>query len=110
MLDPIKRNLTLMTDLYQLTMMNGYQRYDMKDMLAVYDMFYRASGPISAYAICVGLEQVVDYIQNLHFDDADIEYLRSLHIFDEEFFQSLPIPGRTIFAVNPKNNERWDNL
>ena len=81
-------NLTLLTDLYQLTMMNGYRRCKLDDRKAVFDIFYRGNGGYS-YAIAAGLEQVIDYILNLHFDDSDIAYLRSLGIFDDDFLKAL---------------------
>ena len=81
-------NLTLLTDLYQLTMMNGYRRCKLDERRAVFDIFYRGSGGHS-YAIAAGLEQAIDYILNLHFDDSDIAYLRSLKIFDEDFLKAL---------------------
>lgn len=84
----LANNLTLLTDLYQLTMMNGYSICKLNDNIAVFDMFYRGSGGYS-YAVVAGLEQAIDYILNLHFDDSDIEYLRSLAIFDENFLSSL---------------------
>lgn len=81
-------NLTLLTDLYQLTMMNGYHLCGLDTRRAVFDVFYRGNGGYS-YAIVAGLEQAIDYIQNLHFDDTDIEYLRSLKIFGEDFLSAL---------------------
>lgn len=81
-------NLTLLTDLYQLTMMNGYHLCGLDKTRAVFDVFYRGAGGYS-YAIAAGLEQAIDYIRNLHFDDSDIEYLRSLGIFGEEFLSAL---------------------
>ena len=81
-------NLTLLTDLYQLTMMNGYRRCKLDERRAVFDIFYRGRGGYS-YAIAAGLEQAIDYILNLHFDDSDIAYLRSLKIFDEDFLKAL---------------------
>lgn len=81
-------NLTLLTDLYQLTMMNGYRHCNLDGRRAMFDIFYRGSGGYS-YAIAAGLEQAIDYILNLHFDESDIEYLRSLKIFDEDFLKAL---------------------
>ena len=81
-------NLTLLTDLYQLTMMNGYRLCKLDERRAVFDIFYRGSGGYS-YAIAAGLEQAIDYILNLHFDDSDIAYLHSLEIFDEDFLKAL---------------------
>lgn len=83
------RNLTLLTDLYQLTMMNGYAESDMADREAVFDAFYRPAPPYLDFAVAAGLEQVVDYINNLHFDGSDIDYLRSLGCFGEKFFERI---------------------
>lgn len=81
-------NLTLLTDLYQLTMMNGYRISKLDKTRAVFDVFYRGSGGYG-YAIVAGLEQAIDYVLNLHFDESDIEYLRSLKIFGEDFLNAL---------------------
>lgn len=81
-------NLTLLTDLYQLTMMNGYHICGLDKTRAVFDVFYRGAGGYS-YAIAAGLEQAIDYILNLHFDEDDIAYLRSLGIFGEDFLSAL---------------------
>ncbi|MBR2449220.1 MAG: nicotinate phosphoribosyltransferase [Clostridia bacterium] len=83
-----KRNLTLLTDLYQLTMMNGYFKYDRKDEIAVFDVFFRQNEMIT-YSLACGLEQVVDYILNLNFGDEEIEYLKGLNIFSPEFLAYL---------------------
>ena len=83
------RNLTMMTDLYQLTMMYGYYKCGMRDNIATFDMFYRSKGDSTHYAIMAGVEQLMEYIDNLHFDDDDIEYLRGLNIFDEDFLTEL---------------------
>ena len=83
------RNLTMMTDLYELTMMNGYLRFGMEKNRACFDLFYRKQGDITAYAVAAGLEQMVEYVKNLHFTDEDIAYLRSLGIFDEVFLAYL---------------------
>lgn len=83
-----EENLTLLTDLYELTMMNGY--FDMRrDERVVFDVFYRKNPSDGGYAIVAGLEQVIDYVKNLHFDSDDIEYLRELELFDEEFLKYL---------------------
>ncbi|MDE5549387.1 MAG: nicotinate phosphoribosyltransferase, partial [Clostridia bacterium] len=81
------RNLTLLTDLYQLTMMYGYSKNKQMNEVAVFDVFYRGVG--NNYAVACGLEQVVDYVLGLKFEDEDIEYLRSLNTFDEEFLTLL---------------------
>ena len=83
-----KRNLTLLTDLYQLTMMNGYLKYDREDEIAVFDVFFRQNEMIT-YSLACGLEQVVDYILNLNFGDEEIEYLKGLNIFSPEFLAYL---------------------
>ena len=83
------RNLTMMTDLYQLTMMYGYYKNNIHNRKAVFDMYFRKPGENSAYAIAAGLEQVIDYIENLHFSEEDILYLDSLNLFDKGFFDIL---------------------
>lgn len=81
-------NLTLLTDLYEMTMMQGYFKTNNRDVV-VFDAFYRSNPCDSGYAICAGLEQVIDYIKNLHFSEEDIAYLRSLQIFEEGFLDYL---------------------
>ncbi len=83
------RNLTMLTDLYQLTMMYGYYKTGMRNNLATFDMFYRSKGEGTHYAIMAGLEQLIDYFQNLRFEEEDLAYLRSLNIFDEDFLAEL---------------------
>lgn len=83
-----QRNLTLLTDLYQLTMMNGYLKEGRKEETAVFDVFFRQNGMIT-YSIACGLEQAVNYILNLKFGKEEIEYLKSLGIFSEEFLKYL---------------------
>lgn len=82
------RNLTLLTDLYQLTMMNGYLKEGRKDEIAVFDVFFRQNGMIT-YSVACGLEQAIDYVLNLDFGEKEIEYLRGLGIFSEEFLEYL---------------------
>ncbi|MBQ7652997.1 MAG: nicotinate phosphoribosyltransferase [Clostridia bacterium] len=82
------RNLTLLTDLYELTMTYGYQKCDQADKEAVFDLFFRGNFELS-YAVACGLEQAVDYILNLHFSEEDVDYLRSLRLFDEDFLQNI---------------------
>ena len=81
-------NLTLLTDLYELTMMQGYFK-NSTDQTVVFDMFYRDNPCGGGFAICAGLEQVIEYIENLRFTDADIEYLLGLSIFEEDFLEYL---------------------
>ena len=84
------RNLTLLTDLYELTMMYGYYKKGMRNKRAVFDVFFRPfSQENKTYAIAAGLEQALDYLNNLHFEKEDIDYLRSLNLFDEEFLSYL---------------------
>ena len=82
------RNLTLLTDLYQLTMMNGYFENSREDETAVFDVFFRQNGMIT-YSLACGLEQVVDYILNLHFGEEEIAYLKSLNCFSDKFLDYL---------------------
>lgn len=83
------RNLTLLTDLYELTMMYGYYKKGMHKNIVVFDMFFRPPRNGSTYALAAGLEQVIDYVNNLNFDKESIDYLRSLNLFDEDFLQEL---------------------
>ncbi len=83
------RNLTLLTDLYELTMMQGYFKNKDKNETVIFDAFYRNNPCGGGYAIAAGLEQVIDYIKNLRFTAEDIAYLRSLGIFEEDFLQYL---------------------
>ena len=82
-------NLTMLCDFYELTMSNGYFQYGYKDRITYFDVFYRSVPDGGGFAIAAGLEQVVAYIQNLHFGPEDIEYLRSRNLFDEAFLQYL---------------------
>lgn len=81
-------NLTLMTDLYELTMMQGYYKSGNNERV-VFDMFYRKNPFDGGYAIMAGLQQVIEYINNLHFSEEDINYFRSLGIFEEDFLEYL---------------------
>lgn len=81
-------NLTLLTDLYELTMMQGYFK-NPTDQTVIFDMFYRTNPCGGAFAICAGVEQLIDYIENLRFTEEDIAYLRGLHIFEEDFLEYL---------------------
>ena len=83
-----KQNLTLLTDFYELTMMQGYFKNNTNDTV-IFDAFYRTNPSGSGYAIAAGLDQVIDYIKNLHFNEEDIDYLRSLNIFEEDFLAYL---------------------
>lgn len=106
-----KQNLTLLTDFYELTMMQGYYLNQSNDTV-VFDVFYRDNPCGSGYALCAGLEQVIEYIKDLSFTEEDIEYLRTLQIFDESFLSYLldfrfsgdiyAIPeGTVVFPMEP---------
>ncbi len=84
-----KANLTMLTDFYEITMANGYFCTDMADDIACFDMFFRKIPDDGGYAIMAGLEQVIEYLENLRFTDADIAYLRKQQIFDEDFLNYL---------------------
>ncbi len=84
-----KLNLSMLTDFYELTMANGYFEADMKDEIAYFDMFFRSIPDGGGYAIMAGLEQVIKYLENLEFDDEDVEYLRGKGIFSEKFLEYL---------------------
>ena len=84
-----RQNLTLLTDLYELTMMQGYFRNKTANETVIFDLFYRSNPCGNGYAIMAGLEQAIKYIKELHFTRADIEYLRSLNIFEEDFLDYL---------------------
>lgn len=81
-------NLTLLTDLYELTMMQGYFK-NPTHQTVVFDMFYRTNPCGGSYAIAAGLEQVIEYIKDLRFSTEDVEYLRGLGIFEEDFLEYL---------------------
>ena len=84
----MSRNLSLLTDFYQLTMMNGYFKTGAGNKTAVFDLFFRQKGQLT-YAIAAGLEQAIDYIKNLRFDESDIQHLREYKVFDEDFLDYL---------------------
>ncbi len=88
-MNKLSRNLTMLCDFYELTMANGYFLTDKKNKTVYFDVFYRNNPDGGGYAICAGLEQVIEYIQELHFDDEDIEFLRAKGCFSEEFLTYL---------------------
>lgn len=83
------RNLTLLTDLYQLTMLNGYFEKNIHKDIVIFDMFFRKNACNGGYTIICGIEQLVEYINNLHFSDDDLEYLKSLGLFSDKFLDFL---------------------
>ncbi len=85
----VKRNLTMLTDLYELTMMQGYFYEKDANDTVIFDAFYRVNPDGNGFAITCGLEQIIEYIENLHFEEEDIEYLRSTGIFKDDFLEYL---------------------
>ncbi|ABR46337.1 putative nicotinate phosphoribosyltransferase [Alkaliphilus metalliredigens QYMF] len=83
------RNHTLLTDLYQLTMMNGYFENNSHEDTVIFDLFFRKNPCNNSFTIIAGIEQVIDYIENLGFTEEDIQYLRSLNLFGEAFLDML---------------------
>lgn len=83
------RNLSMLSDFYEFTMAAGYFENGMKDRLAVFDAFYRKNPDDGGYAIFAGLNDVIDFIKNLHFTEDDIEYFRQTENFSEEFLEYL---------------------
>ena len=77
-----------MTDLYEMTMMQGYFKTQ-NHAVVVLDAIYRNNPCDGGYAICAGLDQVIEYIKDLHFDENDLAYLKSLNIFDDDFLEYL---------------------
>jgi len=83
------RKLSLVTDFYELTMSNGYFANNMQNDIAYFDVFFRQIPDNGGYVVCAGLEQIIDYIKNLKFDEEDITYLRSLNKFSDGFLDYL---------------------
>lgn len=84
-----RQNLTLLTDLYELTMMQGYFKNKSQNETVIFDMFYRTNPLDGGYSIAAGLEQLIQYIKELHFDKEDIDYLAGLGIFEQDFLDYL---------------------
>jgi len=84
-----QRNLTLLTDLYELTMMQGYFKEKDANETVIFDAFYRSNPNNNGYSICAGLEQFIEYIENLRFSEEDVNYLRSTGLFGEDFLEYL---------------------
>ena len=84
-----KRNITMMMDLYELTMAYGYYNHEAQADRVTFDVFYRKNPDKGGFAIFAGLEQIIEYIENIHFDQDDIDYLRTLGIFSEPFLEFL---------------------
>ena len=84
-----RRNLSMLFDFYEMTMSGGYFRLGMQDRVTYFDIFFRRVPDKGGFAIAAGLEQLVDYIRDLHFDEEDIAYLRSKNLFGEDFLDYL---------------------
>lgn len=84
-----ERNISMMMDLYEMTMANGYYTDATSADRVSFDVFYRRNPDGAGFAIFAGLEQIVEYIENLHFDESDIEYFRNLNLFDDKFLEYL---------------------
>lgn len=89
MMNKDTRNLTMLCDFYELTMANGYLQSGMRDKIVYFDVFFRDNPDNGGYAIAAGLEQIVEYIRTLHFDEEDLAYLRGKGYFSEEFLNVL---------------------
>ena len=83
------RNLSLLTDLYQLTMLQGYFEEKQANETVIFDMFFRNNPHSGGYSVCAGLQQVIEYIEGLHFADEDISYLKTLNLFSDRFLSYL---------------------
>ena len=83
-----RQDLTLLTDLYELTMMQGYYEQQQNEVV-VFDLFFRNNPSKNGYSVCAGLAQAIDYIKGLNFTYEDVDYLRSLGIFSEDFLHYL---------------------
>ena len=108
----LKSNLTMLTDFYEITMANGYFANGYRDTVVYFDMFFRHIPDDGGYAIMAGVQQVIEYLENLKFTDEDIQYLKDCKIFSDEFIDYLAnfrfacdvwaIPeGTPIFPVEP---------
>lgn len=84
-----ERNISMVMDMYELTMSNGYFNKECRDTIVAFDVFYRNNPDNAGFAIFAGLEQVVEYIRDMHFSKEDVEYLRSQKLFSEDFLEYL---------------------
>ena len=83
-----RHDLTLLTDFYELTMMQGYYEKGQNETV-IFDVFFRQNPSGGGYSICAGLDQIIEYVKNLNFTYEDVDYLRSLGIFSEDFLHYL---------------------
>ena len=84
-----KLNLSMLFDFYEMTMGNGYFQAGYKDRITYFDVFFRDVPDKGGFAVCAGLGQLIDYIQNLHFDEEDIDYLKNRGLFSKDFLDYL---------------------
>lgn len=98
-----KLNMTMLCDFYELTMGNGYLKAGYQDRITYFDVFFRNVPDQGGFAICAGLDQLIDYIENLHFDEEDIQYLREKQMFSEDFWSTCAI---SIFPVTLGDSRR----
>ncbi len=107
-----RNDLSLLTDFYEMTMMQGYHKTEQENKIAVFDVFFRDNPSKGGYAIATGLQQVIEYIEQLHFSDCDLDYIKSLNVFNDEFIEYLKnfkftgeiyaIPeGTVVFPMEP---------
>ena len=82
-------NMTMLCDFYELTMGNGYFEAGLQDRITYFDVFFREVPDHGGYAVCAGLDRIIEYILDLHFSEEDIAYLRSKQLFSERFLEYL---------------------
>ncbi|HHT24026.1 MAG TPA: nicotinate phosphoribosyltransferase [Clostridiaceae bacterium] len=85
----LRTNMTMLTDLYELTMMNGYLQNGLQESIACFDLFFRNVPESGGYAIMAGVQQMIDYLRDLKFEAEDIEYLENLNLFNQDFLDYL---------------------
>lgn len=85
----MKPNLSLLCDFYEFTMSYGYLKSDLSEKICYFDVFFRQMPDNGGFVIAAGLEQIIDFVKNLHFDDEDIEFFRTKGLFDDEFLAFL---------------------
>ena len=110
-----KLNMTMLCDFYELTMGNGYFEAGCKERITYFDVFFRKVPDGGGFAIAAGLEQLIDYIENLHFTEEDIAYLRSRNLFCGSFWtisgiSALPAistPFRRVRLCFPRSRWWW---
>ena len=85
----VTKNLTMLTDFYEITMANGYFANGFQDTIVYFDMFFRKVPDQGGFAIMAGVQQMIDYLNNLHFTEEDLQYLREKNLFSEAFLDYL---------------------